>query len=63
MYCITEHLLELIVRLVQQLVAALLAPKKNTKGADTGFWKNLETQMRKLVHANGTVRKDPRWIE
>lgn len=63
MYCITEHLLELIVRLVQRLVAAPLAPKKNTKGADTGLWKNLETQMRKLVHANGTDRKDPRWIE
>jgi len=44
-------------------VAAPLAPKKNTKGADTGFWANLEAQMRKLTNKNSTDRKAAQWVQ
>ncbi|KAF7982889.1 hypothetical protein HWV62_25138 [Athelia sp. TMB] len=44
-------------------VAGPLAPKKNAKGADTGFWDKLDEEMLKLVKANGDDRKDARWLE
>lgn len=50
-------------QLFQRRVASPLAPKKNTKGADTGFWSRLNREMRELVAEKGDDRKDPRWLE
>ncbi|KIM74534.1 hypothetical protein PILCRDRAFT_14319 [Piloderma croceum F 1598] len=43
-------------------VAAPLAAKKNVKGGDTGFWKELEKKLFELSVLNGTDRTSALWV-
>ncbi|RDB19114.1 hypothetical protein Hypma_014230 [Hypsizygus marmoreus] len=42
---------------LQRKIAAPLAQKKNSKGTDTGFWDNLNKELKELAEANGNDKK------
>ncbi|KAF7362404.1 SWIM-type domain-containing protein [Mycena venus] len=44
-------------------IARPLAKKENTRGADTGFWTNLEGELDVLFDKNGNDRSNPKWRE
>ena len=43
-------------------VATPLAAKKNVKGSDTGFWKELEKKLFELSVLNGTDHMSALWV-
>ncbi|KAF7971585.1 hypothetical protein HWV62_20750 [Athelia sp. TMB] len=48
---------------LQRRVARPLAAKKNKKGADTGFWTDMNTEMPISYFTDGTDRKDAQWLK
>ncbi|KAJ6537583.1 hypothetical protein B0H10DRAFT_2232577 [Mycena sp. CBHHK59/15] len=70
---VDKHHLPIIPDLVPQPILAAMALMRevasplvvvaNQKGADTGFWPNLEDELDALYKKNGSDRKSPAWLE
>ncbi|KAJ6508135.1 hypothetical protein C8R45DRAFT_1207910 [Mycena sanguinolenta] len=50
-----------VLALQRKIALPLAARRKNKRGADTGFWKDLETQLKALAVTNGSDRSSAGW--